>query len=73
MGTDSIPNPKYTISLSALIAAHGGGFEDQEDRVDEDADDGREDDGGDSVREEERNLEGEDTIGQREIAANAAD
>ena len=61
------------MSLSALIAAYCGGFEDQEDRVDEDADDGREDDGGDSVREEKWDLEGEDAIGQREIAADAAD
>jgi len=37
--------------MSALIAAYCGGFEDQEDRVDKNAQDGRKHDGGDSVGE----------------------
>ena len=77
MGTES-GNP-FPIPIvqrwkaSPLIAADCGGFEDQEDRVDEDAHNGGEDDGGNAVREQERNVEGEDAVGECEVTTDTTD
>ena len=55
-----------------LSAANFGRFEDQEDRVDEDAHDGGEDDGWNATGEQEWNLERKETIFEREVATDAA-
>jgi len=56
---------------SLLVAAYGRCSEDQEDRVDEDTKDGGKDDGGNSTREQEQNFEGEQSVCEGKVAADA--
>jgi hypothetical protein len=61
------------IDVIPLFDAKHGGWQEQEDGVDENAQDGGEHDGGDAAGEEEGDGEGEQAIRERQVSADATD